>query len=225
MKLLVILVGSILMCSGCATSSIHILEKKEPTRPYTKILAIYLEEGCEFSMLDSTTYNICIRSCFMKTDTEALALRKRVEDHIALNLSTSGTTVLKSADLFDTVTNSYADFEKTIDNLAIDALLIVDARGFLHNEQHSPGTFAPNYTYSHGAGYNATSYTSTPGTTYTTVNGSFESLLINTKSIAFPVWRAILETKGTPYNGKRGLNRSMASKIAQSLKSSGYIAH
>src|SRR5258708_31860451 len=72
MKLLSILIGSILLCAGCATSSIHILEKKEPTRPYTKILAIYLEEGCEFSMLDSTTYNICIRSCFMKTDTEAL---------------------------------------------------------------------------------------------------------------------------------------------------------
>jgi hypothetical protein len=225
MKLLSILIAGILLCSGCATSSIHILEKKEPTRPYTKILAIYLEEGCEFSMLDSMTYNICIRSCFMKTDTEALALRSRVEDHIARDLSTSGTVVLKSADLFDTLTNSYADFEKIIGNLAIDALLIVDSRGYLHDEHSYPGNYAPNYSYSHVGGYHPTSYSSTPGGTYTTVNGSFESLLINTKSIAFPVWRAILETKGKRYNGKKGLNRSMASRISQSLKSSGYIAH
>jgi len=57
MKKLFILSYGIMLLSSCATSPIHILEKKEPTRPYTKILAIYLEEGCEFSMLDSTTYN------------------------------------------------------------------------------------------------------------------------------------------------------------------------
>src|SRR5258708_11250304 len=200
MKLLSILIGSILMCAGCATSSIHILEKKEPTRPYTKILAIYLEEGCEFSVLDSTTYNICIRSCFMKTDTEALALRSRVEDHIAHDLSTSGTTVLKSADLFDTLTNSYADFEKTIDNLAIDALLIVDSRGFLHNEHYTPPTYTPNYTYIHGSDYNPPSYTSTPDRTFTTGNALFESLLLHKSSIHFPVWRPIFDLSAIQYN-------------------------
>src|SRR5258708_9471794 len=138
MKLLSILIGSILLCAGCATSSIHILEKKEPTRPYTKILAIYLEEGCEFSMLDSTTYNICIRSCFMKTDTEALALRSRVEDHIAHDLSTSGTTVLNSLVFFNTLTKSYADFEKQIITLAFIASLSLDSPDFLHNEHYIP---------------------------------------------------------------------------------------
>jgi hypothetical protein len=225
MKIWYILLGTILLCTGCVTSSIHVLEKKEPTRPYTKILAIYLEEGCEFSLLDSMTYNICIRSCFLKTDTESIALRSRVEDHIAHDLSTFGTAVVKSADLFDSTTNSYTDFLSTIDRLSIDALLIVDSRGFLHIEHDVSANTSPNYTYSHSAGYHPTSYTTTPGRTYSTVNGSFESLLINTKSIAFPVWRALLETKGRQYNGKKGLNRSMAGKIAQSLKSSGYIAH
>lgn len=225
MKILSILFGTILLCTGCATSSIQVLEKKEPTRPYTKILAIYLEEGCEFSLLDSMTYNICIRSCFLKTDTESIALRSRVEDHIARDLTTTGTVVVKSADLFDSTTNSYTDFLSTIERMSIDALLIVDSRGYLHIEHSSPGMTTPNYAYSPTGGYHPVSYTHTPADNYSTVNGSFESLLINTKSIAFPVWRALLETKGKRYNGKKGLSRSMAGKLAQSLKGSGYIAH
>ena len=202
MKQLLALPLCILLFSACSVSSVAVLDKKEPNRPYTKILAIYLDEACDFTFFDSTTYNICIRSCFAKEGN--LELRSRVETAIADNLATSGTAVLKSSDLPEEYTNSYDNFQKGIDSLGIDAVLMIDFRNYTHNIQYAK--YRPNVPYER-------------------FTAGFECYLMNSKSTNIPVWIAQLNRKGKTYSGKKGLNHSMAHKVSKSLKAAGYIAH
>ncbi len=213
MKQLFILANAVFLFSACTSPSVIVRNKKEPTRPYTRILAVYLEEGCDFSLFDSTAYNICLRSCFLKT--ESFGLRSLVETRIQKHLRTSGTRVLQSSDLFDAYNCDYAYFRRCIDSLGIDAILMVGLRSYSHDEHETPATLpdrSNNYTY-------------TPGQKFKTLNAFFVCDLINTKSLYIPVWRAEIEEKGKRYVGENGLNRSMTKKLAESLKGSHYIAH
>ena len=181
--------------------------------PYTKVLAIYLEQACDFSLFDSTAYNICVRSSFLNAD--GIELRKLVEGRIKKQVATTGTIVLQSSDLFDTDNNNYSYFRRSIDSLGIDAILMIGLRSYSHDERMTAAVIpAPsnNYTY-------------IPPKPYKTLNAFFICDLFNTKSIYIPVWTAEVEEKGERYTGANGLNKKMTRKIAESLKLSHYIAH
>ncbi|MHA4808755.1 hypothetical protein ACX0G9_11645 [Flavitalea flava] len=186
--------------------------------PYTKILAIYLDEACYFNMLDSNTYNICVKTCFLKEDN--LEGRVFVENTISKNLTTSGTIIVTSSALFDIHRNSYDEFRKQIDLLSIDAILVVNVRGFLHEEVRDDKNKWNSYKSIKNL------FSGDGDESNQTLNAAFQCYLLNSKTSSLPIWVAQLETKGKYYhNGKKELNQSMVGKMAETLKSAGYIAH
>lgn len=200
--------------TGCVSSSITVLEKKyEPTRPFGKVLLVYIDEGCDFSVFDSTTYNICMRSNFMNPDN--MELRKSVEDKIVHDMSSAGTTILKSSASLNVRTNSYNDFVHLIDQQAIEAILLVDFHRYSRTENESQ----PMGSYQKGE------YIPNRPMHYKTLNAAYECYLINPKNVAVPYWRAEIGLRGKIGAGKSGLNSGMAHQLAQTLQSNGYIAH
>jgi hypothetical protein len=215
-----ILCYGLVLVTGCATSSITILDKREPVRPFSKILVIYLDEACEFSLFDSTTYNICVKSCFLKTDN--FDVRRSVENLLSDKLSGSVTSIIKSSDLYDTSThNDYAVFRRQIDSFSIDALLIVDIRPstrdkYIQLPSVPMGPVTSHITLSAGGG---------------TVkvkkhHAGLQCYLMSSRSPAFSVWIASLDAKGglQPSGGTMQY-QSMVGKMAKSLEKSGYIGH
>ena len=212
-KIFVLSIAVLLIAGmGCVSSSITVLEKKEPARLYEKILVIYVDEGCEFTIFDSTTYNICLRSCFLNGGN--MELRRRVEGEIASNLVSKGSTVLKSSDMLDTRTNTYADFNRLIDRHAIEVLLLVDFHRFSHTESQAQ----PTGNYQNGL------YIPNTPMHYKALGAAYGCYLIDAKTSALPFWKAEIGLKGKIGAGKNGLNRGMARQLGETLKSSGYIA-
>ena len=204
MKKLLTLVSGILLCSGCAVTSINVLNRKAPVRAASKILVVYLDEGCDLSLFDSNLYNICLRSCFRNPAT--VDQRNRMETILAENLATPRASTLKACDLFDTVNNSYSYFRRCIDSLGIDGILVTGLRSYSHPEHTALG--ADGFTH-----------------TYNTLDGVLACYLFDTKSITLPIWTAEVGGKGKRFGSKNGLDRSMAQKVTTGLKASGYIAH
>ena len=215
MKKLFILACGALLFSACTETRFTVKSKKEPILPYTKVLAIYLEQACDFALFDSITYNICLRSTFLNEDGVGLELRKKMEDRIKKHLATRGTVVLRSSDIFDNDNNDYAYFRRAIDSLGIDAVLMIGLRSYSHDEHMTVGV-PPTPS---------NNYTDIPPKPYKTLNAFFICDLFNTKSIYIPVWTAEVEEKGERYTGANGLNQKMTKKVAASLKESHYIAH
>jgi len=213
MKKLFFLACGALLFSACTETHLTIRSKKEPTMPYTKVLAVYLEQACDFSLFDSTAYNICIRSSFLNSD--GLELRRLMENRIKKHLATTGTLVLRSSDIFDTDNNDYSYFRRVIDSLGIDAILMIGLRSYSHDEHMTVGV-PPTPS---------NNYTNVPPKPYKTLNAFFICDLFNTKSIYIPVWTAEIEEKGERYTGANGLNQKMTKKVAETLKTSHYIAH
>ena len=199
-----ILAFSVLLYSSCTVTSINVINRKAPARPATKVLVVYLDEGCDLSLFDSDLYTICLRSCFRNPTT--VNERSRVESIIAENLTTPGTKVIKASDLFDTVNNSYTYFSRCIDSLGIDGILVSGLRSYSHLEHTLVGPHGDTYAYN-------------------TLDGAFVSYLFDSKAIGRPIWTAEVGGKGGRYGSKNGLNRSMAQKVAAGLKASNYIAH
>jgi hypothetical protein len=213
MKNLFTLACGVLLFSACTETRFTARTKKEPTMPYTKVLAIYLEQACDFSLFDSTAYNICARSSFLNSD--GFELRSRMESRVKKHLTTRGTSVLRSSDIFNIDYNDYSYFRKVIDSLGIDAVLMIGLRSHSHEERMTPAIPASrsnNYNY-------------TPPQPYKTLNAFFICDLFNTKSIYTPIWTAEIEEKGERFTGANGLNRKMTKKVTESLKASHYIAH
>jgi hypothetical protein len=204
MKIIFILALSILFFSSCAVTSINVINRKAPARPATKVLVVYLDEGCDLSMFDSNLYTICLRSCFRNPAT--VDQRSAVESIIAENLATPRATVIKACDVFDTVNNSYTYFSRCIDSLGIDGILVSGLRSYSHLEHTVVGARGDTYTYN-------------------TLDGAFVCYLFDTKAISRPIWVAEIGGKGRTFASKNGLNRSMAQKVAVGLKGSNYIAH
>ena len=203
----------ILSCVGCASSSINVIDKKPPTLPYSKVLVVYVEEACDFTLFDSLTYNICLRSCFLNGDN--FEMRAQVEDLLSQQLTTA-TVIVRSTDILDMYNNSYDYFRKMIDSLHIDALLMVDFHRYTKTKHEGPSVmnYPANSHFSYGAGVN-----------YTTLNAGYVCYLIKASSINFPIWTAELGTKGHIGAGKLVLNEKMAKTLAKSLKSAGYWMH
>ena len=218
MKKFFVLACGVLLFSACTTTRFTVKTKKEPTLPYTKVLAVYLEQACDFSLFDSIAYNICIRSSFVNEDGVQLELRKLMEDRIKKHMATRGTIVLRSSDILGTDNNDYSYFRKAIDSLGIDAVLIIGLRSYSHDVHMTiasaslPGPSHLNAPFE-------------PSTPYKTLNAFFICDLFNTRSIYIPVWTAEIEEKGERYTGANGLNQKMTKKVAESLKTSHYIAH
>jgi hypothetical protein len=200
-----------LLLTGCATTTLMVVEKKETAKPFSKILAIYVDGDIDFSVFDSTTYNICIKSAF--TDSAGYGVRSGTEELIANYLSTPRSLVLKSSDLFDLYTNSYGDFIRQVDSAGIDALLIVHVRRYSYTRHILPGV-EKNISSSGSVG---------AGGSYRTPNAAFECYLIEPHAY-FPVWKAALDVKGKGYyNGKGILKTSMLEQLQKGLVSGGYI--
>ena len=200
--------------SACVSSSVTVLEKKyEPTRPFTKVLVVYIDEGCEFSIFDSTTYNICLRSNFINP--ENFELRKKVEDRIKEDFKSNGTTLVRSSEILNARINSYTDFARLIDQQGIESILLVDFHRYSHSENESQ----PMGTYQNGR------YISNAPMRYKTLNAAYECFLINPKNAAVPFWKAIIGLKGKIGTSKNGLNSGMAHELSNTLISNGYIAH
>jgi len=213
MKKLFVLACGILLFSACTETHFTVKSKKEPTTPYTKVLVVYLEQACDFSLFDSTAYNICIRSSFLNAD--GIELRKLVEGRIKKHLASKGTLVLRSSDIFDIDYNDYSCFRKAIDSLGIDAILMVGLRSYSHDD-HMTMAITPNV---------AGTSPYIPAQPYKTLNAFFICDLFNTKSIYIPIWTADIEEKGERFTGSNGLNQKMIKKVAENLKKSHYIAH
>jgi hypothetical protein len=210
-----------LVLSGCVSTTVNVIEHKPVTRPFSRVLCFYLDEGCDFSLFDSTLYNICLRTHALRDS--GYDARSNQEAAISEKLSTPGTAVWVSSYLLDSAHTSYAGFLQYIDSMKVDGLLIVGVRGYLHEEQMEfvPGA-PPTPASGHSPGFGGT-----PGYTRTVkiLNGNFTCDLFATKSLIRPVWRAEIGEKGHPRSTKGGLTDKLVQQVAASLKNSQYIAH
>ncbi len=187
------------------------LEKKRNRPAFSQILAIYVDNDIDFSVFDSTTYNICIKSIF--TDSAGFDARNNTEGLIGNYLSTPRSSIVKSSDLFDMYTNSYGDFTRQVDSLGIEAILIVHVRRYSYTNHVLPYV-QKNISSSASVG---------AGGSYRTPNAAFECYLIEPHAY-FPVWKAALDVKGKGYyNGKRVLKTSMLEQLQKGLVNGGYI--
>lgn len=217
MKQLFVLFSSAIILTGCAASSINVVEHKDPSKPFSKVLAIYVDGDFEFRFLDSTTYNICIKSCF--TDSADFEIRSKAENVLHDKFSSSQTTIVKSSDIFNSDVNSYDDFMKQIDSLGIDGILLINRRHYTHTSHALPGAgYSPNGHVSY-----TVNDPMSGGGSYQTPNAVFECYLLKSKSY-FPLWQAQLDVKGNGYyNGKGALRSSMAATLAKNLTDGHYI--
>jgi len=204
---------------GCAPSYIKVLDRKGPTTPFTNIFAFYVDEACNFSLADSTGYNICLKASF--NDLNSVAGRSRVERLIASSLATKGTAILSSANLLGVngagtnTDDSYSYFRKLMDSLHIDGILVVQQR-FMEKEYYRTPV----------AGGAPAGRSAAPFSIQSTVDGeldhvTFDCYLLQPKDLNNPVWKAELETKGAATTHE--LNHSMTRALAKSLIDDGYI--
>jgi hypothetical protein len=217
MKQLLIFFSYAIILTGSATSSINVVEHKDPSKPFSKVLAIYVDGDFEFRFFDSTTCNICIKSCF--TDAADFEIRSKAENVLHDKFSSSQTTIVKSSDIFNTDVNSYDDFKKQIDSLGIDGILLISRRHYTHTSHALPrGAYSPNGHES----FNANDPLSR-GSSYQTPNAVFDCYLLKSESY-FTLWQAQLDVKGKGhYNGKGALRSSMAARLAKNLTDGHYI--
>lgn len=198
-----------LLLTGCVATTVNVVDRKPVARPFSRVLCFYLPEGCDFSLFDSTLYNICLRNHALRDS--GYDARSNQEAAIAEKLSTAGTAVWVSSYLLDSIHSSYAGFLQYIDSMKVDGLLIVGTRGYEHPEHEiiSPPTpRSPGYTIR-----------------YTTTNGAFMCDLFATQSLIRPVWRAEIGEKGHALSTKTGLTRKTLQQVVESLKNTQYIAH
>jgi hypothetical protein len=47
------------LLTGCVTTTVNVIDHKPVNQPFSRVLCFYLDEGCDFSLFDSTLYNIC----------------------------------------------------------------------------------------------------------------------------------------------------------------------
>jgi hypothetical protein len=213
-KITIVAFGALVL-TGCVTTTVNVIDRKPVARPFSRVVCFYLDEGCDFSLFDSTLYNICLRNhAFSDSGYDE---RSNQESIIAEGLSTAGTTVWVSSFLLDSAHNGYADFLHYIDSMKVDGLLIVGARGYLHEEHQEVIPIAPSTARNPVA----TSIVHN----FTTLNGNFMCDLFATQSLIRPVWRAAIGEKGNRQSTKTGLTRKSLHQVVESLKNSQYIAH
>lgn len=201
--------------SGCVTTTVNVTDRKPVARPFSRILIFYLDEGCDFSLFDSTLYNICLRTHAFADS--GYAGRSDRESVIADKLSTPGTEILVASWYIDSAHSSYLSFRHYLDSMRVDGLLIVGARNYSHEEHTEQLPIAPSTTR------NPVEVSVTHR--YTSLNGTFMCDLFDTRSLVRPVWRAEIGEKGNRNSTKGGLTDKLMRQVAESLKNTQYIAH
>jgi len=204
-----------LVLTGCVTTTVNVIDHKPVTRPFSRVLCFYLDEGCDFSLFDSTLYNICLRTHALRDS--GYDARSNQEAAISEKLSTPGTTVWVSSYLLDSAHTSYSGFLQYIDSMKVDGLLIVGVGGYWHEEHQQVLPVVP-----------ATAHNPVMASIIfpvKTINGNFRCDLFSTRSLVRPVWRAEIGEKGNRTSTKTGLTRKLLQQVAESLKNSQYIAH
>jgi hypothetical protein len=88
-----------LLLAGCVTTTVNVIDRKPVQRPFSRVLCFYLPEGCDFSLFDSTLYNICLRNHDLRDS--GYVERGNPESTIAEKLSTVGTKVFASSYVLD----------------------------------------------------------------------------------------------------------------------------
>jgi hypothetical protein len=195
-----------------------VIQRKGPVSPFTNIFTVYVNEPCDFSLADSTGYNICLRSSF--EDTTSVLARSRVESMVAGNLATRGTAVYGSCDLLGTksadmiVDNSYALFRRLVDSLHVDGILVIKLHHLQKEYYRAPAASAP---------IGSSGLALSIETTSELDNISFDCYLFEPGDLNNPVWTATLETKGA--SRLHELNRRMTHVLVKSLTDDGYIVH
>ncbi len=201
--------------AGCATPLI-VTSKRPVEKPFSRILAIYVDDPFEFSAFDSVTYDIGVRSCFR--DSTDFPQRNRAETILYEQFDMTQTDVVKSADIFDKNLNSYDDFRKQLDSLEIDAILLVN----LHGLNHSSGDNANNGGLAYSSAGGIPLGGGTVGKTYIGFNpfehsdatdATFQCYLIRRNEF-FPVWTASF---GATRRGRNGTG-SFAGKITKGMR-------
>jgi hypothetical protein len=208
------MVCCLLLFTGCAVSSINVLEKKETPKPFSSILVVYVDGDIDFSVFDSLTYDICLRPSFI--DTSSLEIRSNTEVLLSDALSAPRSVFFRASDFFGPDLNSFADFNTQMDSLHTDAILLIHTHHYTYT-RHDISVTTPNGS----AGQLALSTTTT--VSFGTPNAAFACYLIRPHEY-LPVWRAEVAVKGKSYNGKRVLRSGMISKLENSLVTGGYLA-
>lgn len=190
------------LLTGCATTSMRIMENKAPGRPFSKILTIYLDEACDIVPFDSTSYDICLKSSFVNP--AKMSVRSKVEKLVAEDLKTSKTVMIGSSDVFDMSTNSYSDFKTQIKNRNIDAILIINFRNYNHSSEYG-NNILPHFGPS---GYGNVDYKKV------THNEGFECFLFNAKTMgSSPVLTEAVPVAPTDIPAAAKTNGTPATKI------------
>jgi hypothetical protein len=214
MKKLLVPLVLLFLTSGCAVSSLSVIEKKETLKPFSNILVVYVDNDIDFSVFDSLTYNICLKPSF--SDTASLNTRGNTEKLLSDGLSAPRSNIIRSSDVFGPDFDSYYEFMAQMDSLGVDAILLVHLHGYTYSNHELP-------VYERPVGSNPRTYVRVGGS-FNTPNGAFACYLIKTHDY-LPLWKAEVDVKGKGYyNGKRALKSDMVGKIENSLVTCGYIS-
>jgi hypothetical protein len=215
LRMLVILLLSAAFCSGCSVTSVKVTTRNAPTRrPASRILVVYLDEGCDLSRFDSNLYNICLKSCFRNA--ASLELRTNLELLMGNSLATPGLTIINATDLFDTANNGYTYFMNCIEKYGIDAIFVAEVRGHLHVEREYLVSVPVGGAVGAPVGGAVMEKR-------IVLDGTFAGYLFFPGSIGLPVWTADAGGTGSQQHSGSSLDRAMAKKVAAALRSSGYI--
>jgi hypothetical protein len=215
MKIIIAIFGFVAgFLTGCVTTTVNVIDHKPVNQPFSRVLCFYLDEGCDFSLFDSTLYNICLRTHTLRDS--GYDARSNQEAAIAGQLSTAGTSVWVSSYLLDSAHTSYAGFMQYVDSMKVDGLLIVGVSGYWHDEHQQVLPIVPSTAHN--------PVTASVNVPYKTLNGNFLCDLFSTKSLLRPVWRAEIGEKGNRNSTKTGLSRKLLQQVVASLKNSQYIA-
>jgi hypothetical protein len=216
----------LVLLSSCA-SNFKVLDNKTTDKPLSRMMIIYVDCPIQFLFFDSVTYNFGIKSSF--ADTEDAPLRLRAESRFSEKFTPFSVDIIKSADLFDVHRNSYEDFNKQMDSLNIDAVLVVNLHRYDNDRisisgQHlEPGSLK----YGPDLGIPNTMYwVRDPDREIETTGSIFTCYLIR-RDQHLPVWKARFELNGAEKK-KRSFTNKVAGQIsivAKKLAEAGYITH
>jgi hypothetical protein len=185
---------------SCATSSISVQNLGNSKDHYDKIFTCIIDKPLTVHAFDSAFYEESVKDHFNNLGN--LQVRKQLERTLKRNLGNALNEIVPSSDLFVVNENiTYSDFKEHIKNAGAKAILLI-------NEESSWDT--PNYRV---AG-NSVQYSGEPNT-------AFHCYLIDAESGKI-VWLSCCVVRGI-WAGYDTLNNTLARRIANKLRESGYI--
>lgn len=191
MKQSIILASMMLILSACSVGSISTVPREKPERPYARILTIFIDGGGNILRLDEATYESNIRLVFNNLD--KLRYREQLEKTFARNITTTGTTIVQSSNIFEVNEDmNYQGFLQQVEKTNAQAILLVNLTAYWH--EFDGNDEEPN--------------------------ASFNCYLIDLDTKE-PVWLAQSTISGI-FAGFETLNNKLARKIGNKLRNEGF---